>query len=93
MKTIRDDKVFAGVPSSPVNDQENPFVWAGPDLFRKSGYGLVKPIAVHPRQNEPLGIARRGMDKSLEVRPLVAWLNEGQGALTDFGPDFTNHRL
>lgn len=93
MKAIGYHQVFTDVPSGSIDHQQDLLVRTRPDLLGKGGQGLIEPSAIRLRQNEPFGIASCGMNKAVEVRPLVARINQGQWSLPHFGPNLANNRF
>lgn len=61
-----------------------------PDFLGKIGESLIEPGAIDARQNQPFALPGAGMDKAIEIGPLVAWLYRGDGTLPHRGPNLAN---
>lgn len=83
----------ATVPASAIEDQQDPLFGPRTDLLGKDREGLIKPVAIHPGQNQPCRLPRGRMDKSIEISPLITGGDFSNRALPHLGPNLANDRF
>ncbi len=77
----------AGVPSRPIQDQDDLLPGASSRLASKGSYLCFKQRDAHRRGEMKEGAARRGMDKADEIAPFIAVLDCSDGPLSLRRPD------
>ncbi len=90
---IRHLEVVTDVPASLVDDQHDLLVWSRTRGLGKLLKGKLVDPGVDRWQDEPEALASFGPDEAVEVEPLVARMDCGDGALTFGSPDPTQDGL
>lgn len=85
------DQMLATVPASSIEHQENLFVSSRANFLSKGGQGLVKPVPIYPRQNQPFRRTSAGVDKAVKIGPLIAVVNLSDGTLSYRSPNLANN--
>src|SRR5215218_2787432 len=81
MYPFRDLNLFAGVPPSLIHHQKYAFVLAGCHLSGKLIERYREELGVYRGQDQPVHLSALGVHEAVEIGPLVASLEAGNGSL------------
>lgn len=83
----RDLDLATHMPARLIEDQEDVGVLPGSHLPGEVGQRGIEGSDIHPWQEQPVGPPGGGMEKGIDIEPLVAVPDDGQGATAFAGPD------
>jgi hypothetical protein len=90
---VRHGQVHARMPAGAVEDEDNLFLWVGVDLAGTLGQFDLKHGNADGRREEEDGPTQVGMDKSHQIAPGIALLDEREGPLAFGRLDPAQERL
>ena len=75
MDPLRHYEFLAGMPPSSIKHQQDPLGGTGSDRLSKVGKRDGEDLRRHGRQHKPFSLASGRLDKTVEVKPLVALMH------------------
>lgn len=87
MYADRDMQLGTGVPSGPIEYQQNLLPLAGSHHASKGVQRELEEVHRDGWQEQPEGSTARGMNETIQIRPLVARLDNHAGTLAFRAPD------
>lgn len=93
MESFRNAERLTGMPSSPVEHQQDLFLFTGSYGLSEVLQGQCKDLHVDGGQEQPLRLSGGWVDKGIDVEPLVALLNDSRWTLAVEHPDPTEDGL
>src|SRR5438034_3360520 len=93
MDAFGHDEFFAGLPTCSIQHEEHPLALAHSERLSEMGQRNREHLRRHGGQEQPLRLSGNGMDKTVDIEPLVALVDRHPWASSFAHPDPSQDRF